>query len=195
MLMTRDQGLRRVAWAAGVLAMLALPSAFASRAIAGGCTEDAAGICERPIACNPPVGGKCTTVTIPQPLTGHKFECKCLVPPPPPAPKTSVVPQAGAAGATSPAALEADQASARKAQAAIQASKQDQRQLAAAVRAHNQAAARELLLRRGFTAQQLQGATIVLVDKTGAGGGHAERLKVTIVVTCCPLTITITINL
>jgi hypothetical protein len=37
-------------------------------------------MCERPITCTPPQGGKCTTVAIPQPLTGHKFECRCLLP-------------------------------------------------------------------------------------------------------------------
>jgi hypothetical protein len=67
-------------FAAFLAAALVLAVGLAPRAVAGGCAEDAAGMCERPIACNPPQGGRCTTVAIPQPLTGHKFECRCLAP-------------------------------------------------------------------------------------------------------------------
>jgi hypothetical protein len=190
------------AYLAGALLALALalPALLAPRAVAGGCTEDAAGMCERPIACNPPVGGRCTTVVIPQPLTGHKFECRCLVPPPPPPPKTSTVTTPGAASATSTtggeggAMLQRDQASAVTAQAVIQASRTELQQMASAVRSHNQAQASAILLRHGFTPQQLQGATIKLVDQTGGGGNNLRPIRVTIQVTCCPPTIVITIH-
>lgn len=72
-----------------VVAAVLLAASLSPRIAVAGCTEDAAGMCERPIACTPPQGGRCTTVAIPQPLTGHKFECRCLVPPPPPPPKNA----------------------------------------------------------------------------------------------------------
>ena len=60
------------------VAAVLIAASLAPRVAIAGCEEDAAGMCERPIACTPPQGGKCTTVAIPQPLTGHKFECRCL---------------------------------------------------------------------------------------------------------------------
>ena len=64
---------------------LAFALLFASLCVTGparaGCTEDAAGMCDRPIACNPPAGGKCTTVKHLHPLTSPSFTCECLVPP------------------------------------------------------------------------------------------------------------------
>ena len=52
---------------------------------------------------------------------------------------------------------------------------------------------RALLEKHGFSARQLEGAKIVLRDTTG--GGEAQKIKVTIETSCCPLTITITIHL
>jgi hypothetical protein len=73
---------RRSSWVPRAIAIAAvlIAASLAPRIAVAGCTEDAAGMCERPIACTPPQGGKCTTVAIPQPLTGHKFECRCLAP-------------------------------------------------------------------------------------------------------------------
>jgi hypothetical protein len=58
--------------------------------------------------------------------------------------------------------------------------------------------AKGLLIKHGFTAQQLEGARIVLKDatkgQTGGQGGAASKIKVTIEASCCPATITVTIS-
>jgi len=77
----------------------------------------------------------------------------------------------------------------------LNASAADVRALASAIRSkQSTAAARAVLERHGLTATQLKNAKIVIVDKTG--GAPAERARsVTIDISCCPLTITITIKL
>jgi hypothetical protein len=97
------------------------------------------------------------------------------------------------------------QATANQAAAKIQSSPSDRSALVNAVITKSVDKATPLLLKNGFTAKQLQGAKIEFVNKTGgaggaggAGGGNggtASKVKVTIHVDCCPLTITITIYL
>jgi hypothetical protein len=83
--------------------------------------------------------------------------------------------------------------SAKAAQAAIGASRGDRAALVKAVRAKNESQVRSLLQKHGFSARQLEGAKIDLVDNTG--GAEPQKTKVTIKASCCPLTITITIYL
>ena len=112
--------------------------------------------------------------------------------------QTSVKPPSqavtGRATATSPNVAQL-QATADKSSTSIQASTTDKQALVRAVRTKNTDAASTLLLKNGFTAAQLQGAKIVLVDNTGGGSGPAEKIKITITVKCCPLNITIIISL
>ena len=95
------------------------------------------------------------------------------------------------------AATKADQASVEKsakaAQAAIRTSRADKAALVEAVKAKDESKVRSLLQKHGFSARQLEGAKIVLVDNTQ--GAEAQKTKVTIEASCCPLTITITIHL
>ena len=95
------------------------------------------------------------------------------------------------------AATKVDQASAEKsakaAQAAIRTSRADKAALVEAVKAKDESKVRSLLQKHGFSARQLEGAKIVLVDNTQ--GAEAQKTKVTIEASCCPLTITITIHL
>jgi hypothetical protein len=66
----------------GVIGLAAL--AAPTIASAAACKTDATEGCEREgLACNPPAGGKCTTVKTPVPLSAPILSCKCLVPPPP----------------------------------------------------------------------------------------------------------------
>ena len=95
------------------------------------------------------------------------------------------------------AATKADLASAEKsaktAQTAIRASRGEKADLVKSVRAKDESKVRSLLQKHGFSARQLEGAKIVLFDNTG--GAEAQKTKVTIEASCCPLTITITIHL
>lgn len=63
--------------------------------------------------------------------------------------------------------------------------------LTAAAKSKDMAAVKEVLLKHGLTAEQLKDAKIVVNDDTK--GGVAKSVGVHI--TCCPLTITITIKL
>jgi hypothetical protein len=85
------------------------------------------------------------------------------------------------------------QAVADKSTASIQASSTDKQSMVRAVRTKNRDTASALLLKNGFTAKQLQGASIILTDNTGGGGGSAEKIKITITAKCCPASITIII--
>ena len=86
------------------------------------------------------------------------------------------------------------QATAEKATAKIQASPSDTKMVAEASRAKSTEQAKSVLLKNGFTAKQLESAKLVFQDSTGkGGGGAAQRVKVTIKGSCCPLTITIII--
>lgn len=60
-----------------------------------------------------------------------------------------------------------------------------------AAKANDTEAAKKLLMASGLTAQQLEGAKILIQDETG--GSSASKLTITI--KCCPLTIIITIKL
>jgi len=82
--------------------------------------------------------------------------------------------------------------SAKAAQASISASRVGTAALAKAVKAKDENQACALLQKHGFSTRQLDGAKIVLVDKSG--DSTAQKTKVTIDVSCCPLTITITIR-
>jgi hypothetical protein len=104
---------------------------------------------------------------------------------------------AGGATAIPVAATKADLASAEKsakaAQAAIGASRVDKAALVKGARAKDESTVRSLLQKHGFSARELEGAKIVFVDTTH--GAEPQKTKVTIEVSCCPLTITITIRL
>lgn len=64
--------------------------------------------------------------------------------------------------------------------------------LQAAAKTNDQKVAKALLLKAGLTARQLADAKIIIKDQTG---GAARIKDVTITISCCPLTITITIKL
>lgn len=100
------------------------------------------------------------------------------------------------AAATDPAATRKAQMVADQVEARLNAPQPDALELAKAAKTRNVDAAKRILLRNGFAPQQLEGATIVLEDKTGGGPITPEsRVSVTIEVSCCPLTITIIIRL
>ena len=63
----------------------------------------------------------------------------------------------------------------------------DIKALLKAAKTHDNATAKLILIKHGLTAQQLDGAVIVLKNDTGS---NATRIK-SITITCCPLTITI----
>ncbi len=60
-----------------------------------------------------------------------------------------------------------------------------------AAKASDTDAAKKLLIKYGLTAHQLKGAKVIVKDETG---GNAA-VRITITITCCPATITITIKL
>lgn len=64
--------------------------------------------------------------------------------------------------------------------------------LQAASKTNDQKTAKALLVKAGLTPHQLADAKIILKDQTG---GSARIKDVTITISCCPLTITITIRL
>lgn len=70
------------------------------------------------------------------------------------------------------------------------ASPEDLKILTAAAKSSDTAAAKQLLIKNGLTAPQLEGARIMVKDETGG----AQARKVTIEISCCPLTIVITIR-
>ena len=85
------------------------------------------------------------------------------------------------------------QTSAGQATGRIQASTADKKALVDSVRSKNQDTVKAVLLRNGFTAEQVKDAKIVLNDHTGGKGG-AEGIKITIAGSCCPATIVITLS-
>jgi hypothetical protein len=95
--------------------------------------------------------------------------------------------------AATKADLPSAEKSAKAAQAAIGTSRGDKAALVKAVRAKDESQVRSVLQKHGFSARQLEGAKIVLVDTTQ--GAEPQKTKVTIEASCCPLTITITIRL
>ncbi|MBI1180652.1 MAG: hypothetical protein GC201_08840 [Alphaproteobacteria bacterium] len=100
------------------------------------------------------------------------------------------------AGTADAMALKKAEMSAKEAQAKLNAPPPDALVLARAARSKNVDAAKQVLLRNGFTAQQLEGATVVLEDQTGGGVLTPEsRISITIEASCCPLKITIIIRL
>lgn len=85
------------------------------------------------------------------------------------------------------------QTSARQATGRILASPADNKALVDAVRSKNQDTVKAVLQRDGFTAGQIEGATLELNDNTGGKGG-AEGIKITITASCCPPRIVIVIS-
>jgi hypothetical protein len=80
------------------------------------------------------------------------------------------------------------QKKATEAQARIHANKDDRDQLMSAVKTNEVGLAKQVLLRNGFTAQDLENAKISL--RTGGGKGGEDRIKIS--ATCCdPKEITI----
>jgi hypothetical protein len=95
-------------------------------------------------------------------------------------------PQVAASPATANAASLQKKAS--QAQARIQANKDDRDQLMRAVKTNEVAVAKQVLLRNGFTAEDLENAKITL--RTGGGKGSKDELEIS--ATCCdPKEITI----
>lgn len=70
---------------------------------------------------------------------------------------------------------------------ALNANNADLMALRMAARSQDKAAPKMILMKYGLTAPQLEGAAIVLKDESSG----AKALRVTITITCCPLTITI----
>lgn len=80
------------------------------------------------------------------------------------------------------------QKKAAEAQARIQANENDRDLLKRAVKVNEVASAKQVLLRNGFTAKDLENAKIIL--KTGGGKGGKDEIEIT--ATCCdPREITI----
>ena len=80
------------------------------------------------------------------------------------------------------------QKKATQAQARIQANKDDRDQLKRAVKTNEVALAKQVLLRNGFTAEDLENAKITL--RTGGGKGGGDEIEIS--ATCCePKEITI----
>jgi hypothetical protein len=65
--------------------------------------------------------------------------------------------------------------------------------LLGAVRSNDMGQIRSVLLRNGFTSQQIEGARFVLHDNTG-GRFYPGKIKVELSPDCCPLTLVITIT-
>jgi hypothetical protein len=95
-----------------------------------------------------------------------------------------------------PRDMEQLQATADRAADRIQASPSEKRELVEVVRTRNVDRATLILRKAGFTSKQLEEAKIEFSDNTGggSGGGTLEKVKVTIRVSCCPMSITITIS-
>jgi hypothetical protein len=75
-----------------------------------------------------------------------------------------------------------------QAQARIQANKEDRDQLMRAIKINEVPLAKQVLLRNGFTAEDLENAKIIL--RTGGGKGGEDEIKIS--ATCCdPKEITI----
>jgi hypothetical protein len=92
------------------------------------------------------------------------------------------------AGAPAPAEVAALQKKATEAQTRIRANKDDRDQLMKAVKTTDVALAKQVLLRNGFTAEDLENAKITL--RTGGGKGGEDELELS--ATCCnPKEITI----
>jgi hypothetical protein len=94
-------------------------------------------------------------------------------------------PVADASSANDAAAL---QKKANEAQARIHGNKDDRDQLKRAVKLNEVGSAKEVLLRNGFTAEDLENAKIIL--RTGGGKGGEDAIEIS--ATCCdPKEITI----
>jgi hypothetical protein len=114
--------------------------------------------------------------------------CLLAVPTTAPAQATSGNPPSHVAGAPSNDDAASLQKKASEAQARIRGNEGDCDQLKRAVKINEVALAKEILLRNGFTAKDLENAKISL--RTGGGEGGED--KITISVTCCdPKEITI----
>jgi hypothetical protein len=98
------------------------------------------------------------------------------------------VPALAQADAPSRADAEALQKKANEAQARIHGNKDDRDQLKRAVKLNEVGLAKEVLLRNGFTAEDLENAKITL--RTGGGKGGEDEIEIS--ATCCdPKEITI----
>jgi uncharacterized protein YlxW (UPF0749 family) len=73
------------------------------------------------------------------------------------------------------------QKKATEAQTRIQANKDDRDKLMSAVKTNEVASAKQVLLRNGFTAQDLENAKITL--RTGGGKGREDEIQIS--ATCC----------
>ena len=105
-----------------------------------------------------------------------------------PAQVTSGKEHSPAADAPSSADSAALQKKAKEAQARIRGNEDDSNQLKRAVKLTDVASAKEVLLRNGFTAKDLENAKISL--RTGGGKGGEDTIEIS--VTCCdPKEITI----
>lgn len=114
--------------------------------------------------------------------------CLLAVPTTAPAQVTSGKNHSHAAAAPSSADAASLQKKANEAQARIHGNQGDSDQLMKAVKTNEVALAKEILVRNGFTAKDLENAKISL--RTGGGKGGED--KITISVTCCdPKEITI----
>ena len=101
-----------------------------------------------------------------------------------------------AAPAADPMALRKAQQAAKMVEAKLNAPPPDAMEMVRAVRGKNVDLAKRVLLRNGFTTDQLDGADIVLEDKTGGGQmGSESRFTITIEASCCPVKVVITIRL
>ncbi len=98
------------------------------------------------------------------------------------------------AGASAERPTESLQKTATQAQARIKSSASERKALFGAMQSKNTEQAKSILLRNGFTAKQLEGASIVFNDTTG-GHGNPTTSDIEIDVYCCPLRITIKISL
>jgi hypothetical protein len=107
--------------------------------------------------------------------------------------QTAAKPNTGPTATVNTAQL---QATANKAAASIRVKPIEMKAMANAAQTKNTNMAKAILVRNGFTAQQLEGATIEFKNsgQGGAGGGSQQKTDIRIDVSCCPLRIVITIS-
>jgi hypothetical protein len=86
------------------------------------------------------------------------------------------------------------QATANQAEARINAAPIEKKAMVKAAETKNTDMAKAILLRSGFTDGELENAMIMFRSKLPPGGGPAEKVKVTISASCCPMKITITLS-
>jgi hypothetical protein len=83
---------------------------------------------------------------------------------------------------------------AEKATASIETSLDQKKALVDAVRSSSREMAMDVLLKKGFTARNFEGAGFVFNDNTSGAAEPLDKIHVSIAVYCCPVTYEITLR-